>query len=85
MVEHDPESGTYALTEAGTELFPLIQGLGEWGQRWARSEYHPDELDPGVLLWDVRRYLYPGSLGDGRVVVQFEFPMMPPRGATTGS
>ncbi len=79
VVEHDPESATYALTEAGIELLPLIQGLGEWGQRWARSEYHPDELDPGVLLWDVRRYLRPGSLGDGRIVVQFEFPLMPPR------
>ena len=32
-----------------------------------------------MLLWDVRRYLYPGRLGAGRVVVQFEFPMMPPR------
>ncbi len=49
------------------------------GQRWARSEDDPDELDPGVLLWDVRRYLCPGRLGAGRVVVQFEFPVMPPR------
>ena len=38
-----------------------------------------------MLLWDVRRYLYPGRLGAGRVVVQFEFPMMPPGGASTGS
>ena len=79
MVEHDPESATYTLTEAGTELLPLILGLGEWGQRWARSDYPPDELDPGVLLWDVRRYLCPGRLGDGRIVVLFEFPAMPPR------
>jgi DNA-binding HxlR family transcriptional regulator len=79
VVEHDPESATYTLTEAGTELLPLILGLGEWGQRWARSDYPPDELDPGVLLWDVRRYLCPGRLGDGRIVVLFEFPAMPPR------
>ena len=80
VVEHDPKGATYALTEAGTELLPLIQGLGEWGQRWARSEYHRDELDPEVLLWDVRRYLRPGGLGgDRRVVVQFEFPSLPPR------
>ena len=53
---------TYTLTEAGLELFPLIQGLGEWGQRWARSDYSPDDLDPGLLLWDVRRFLDPRRL-----------------------
>ena len=49
----------YSLTEAGLELFPLIQGLGVWGQRWARSDYGPDDFDPGLLLWDVRRFLAP--------------------------
>ncbi len=79
VVEHEQGSATYALTEAGTELLPLIQGLGEWGQRWARSDYQRDELDPEVLLWDVRRYLRPGGLSaDQRVVVQFEFPTLPP-------
>jgi hypothetical protein len=67
----------YTLTEAGEELFPLIQGLGVWGQRWARSDYRPDDLDPGLLLWDVRRYLAPGAFGDRRVVVQLTFPSAP--------
>jgi DNA-binding HxlR family transcriptional regulator len=38
------EGPVYALTPAGLELFPLIQGLGVWGQRWARSEYGPTTL-----------------------------------------
>ncbi|HEX3707007.1 MAG TPA: helix-turn-helix domain-containing protein [Mycobacteriales bacterium] len=67
---------TYQLTAAGWELFPLIKGLGEWGQRWARSNYSDAELDPGVLMWDVRRYLVPG-LVDGRVVLLFHFPGAP--------
>lgn len=71
---------SYALTEAGRELFPLIQGLGEWGQRWVRSDYSDEDLDPGLLLWDVRRFLDPRGLGEGRVVVQFVFPSMPARG-----
>ena len=72
------DAGTsYNLTEAGRELFPLIQALGEWGQRWVRSDYGPDDLDPGLLLWDVRRYLAPGGLGPDRVVVEFTFPSMP--------
>jgi DNA-binding HxlR family transcriptional regulator len=79
VVEHDAKTATYVLTEAGRDLLPVILGLGEWGQRWARSEYHPEELDPEVLLWDVRRYLRPGGLGAGRVVVLFEFPAMKPR------
>ncbi|MGD0985437.1 MAG: helix-turn-helix domain-containing protein [Acidimicrobiales bacterium] len=70
---------SYALTEAGRELFPLIQGLGEWGQRWVRSDYSDEDLDPGLLLWDVRRFLDPRGLGEGRVVVQFVFPSMPAR------
>ena len=68
---------SYNLTEAGWELFPLIQGLGEWGQRWVRSDYRPDDLDPGLLLWDVRRFLSPGGFGTDRVVVQLTFPSMP--------
>ncbi|MGH8996096.1 MAG: winged helix-turn-helix transcriptional regulator, partial [Acidimicrobiales bacterium] len=64
----------YGLTGAGRELFPLIQGLGEWGQRWVRSNYRPDELDPGLLLWDVRRNLTPGGLGAKPVTIHFVFP-----------
>lgn len=69
----------YTLTQAGTEVFPVIQGLGVWGQRWARSDYRPDDLDPGLLLWDVRRYLTPGVFGERRVVIQLSFPSIPAR------
>ena len=78
IVQRGADGGSYHLTEAGQELFPLIQGLGEWGQRWARSDYGPDDLDPGLLLWDVRRFLSPG-LGDARVVVQLVFPSTAPK------
>jgi DNA-binding HxlR family transcriptional regulator len=67
----------YTLTEAGWELFPIIEAMGVWGQRWARSTYGPDELDPGLLMWDVRRMVQPAGLGDGRVVVEFAFRKAP--------
>ena len=54
---------TYAATEAATELDPILDGFGRWGQRWARSTYGPDELDAEMLLWDMRRYLDPAGLG----------------------
>ena len=78
IVRASTEAGiSYTLTEAGRELFPLIQGLGEWGQRWVRSDYRPEDLDPGLLLWDVRRFLAPGAFGPARVVIQLSFPSMP--------
>lgn len=70
-------SVAYRLTDAGRELFPVILGLGEWGQRWARTDYRPDDLDPGLLLWDVRRNLRPGGLGSGTTTVEFVFPALP--------
>jgi hypothetical protein len=51
--------------------------MGVWGQRWARSAYGPDELDPGLLMWDVRRMVQTGGLGEGRVVVEFTFRKAP--------
>jgi DNA-binding HxlR family transcriptional regulator len=69
----------YTLTEAGRELYPLIEGLGVWGQRWARSDYGPDDLDPGLLLWDVRRFAARGAFGDRRVVIQLTFPTVSAR------
>lgn len=67
----------YYLTRAGDELRPVIDGLGVWGQRWARSEVRPDDLDPGLLMWDVRRRVNTDRLPDRRVVVQFDFRAAP--------
>lgn len=72
-------STVYRLTDAGRELLPVVLGLGEWGHRWVRTDYRQDELDPGLLLWDVRRNLTPGTLGDGPVTILFIFPALPPQ------
>lgn len=73
------EAGAYELTEQGRELFPIILSMGVWGQRWARSDYGPEDLDPGLLLWDVQRNLRPGALGDHTVTVRFDFVHESPR------
>lgn len=67
----------YFLTPAGEELRPLIEGLGEWGQRWARSQINKDDLDPGLLMWDIHRRLNIERLPTHRVVVLFEFRGVP--------
>jgi DNA-binding HxlR family transcriptional regulator len=67
----------YFLTPAGEELRPLIETLGEWGQRWARRELAAGDLDPGLLMWDIRRRVNTDRLPDRRVVVRFDFRAVP--------
>ena len=33
----------------------MIESLGNWGARWAFGNPRPDELDPVLLLWRMRR------------------------------
>jgi DNA-binding HxlR family transcriptional regulator len=73
----------YFLTPGGEELRPLIEGLGEWGQRWARSQMSADDLDPGLLMWDIHRRLNVERLPANRVVVLFEFRAVPKAWRTT--
>jgi hypothetical protein len=63
----------YRLTPAGEELRPVIEQLGTWGYRWAQSELKAEDLDAGLLMWDVQRNIRSDQLPPGRVVVQFRF------------
>ncbi len=62
----------YLLTDAGRELSPLVNSIGVWGQRWARDIRHGD-LDPGWLVWNMRRRLNTPLLPSGRTVIEVEF------------
>jgi DNA-binding HxlR family transcriptional regulator len=64
----------YCLTAAGEELRPIIMGLGAWGQRWVQSQLSVKNLDPSLLMWDMRRRLYPEPLPRSRCTIQFHFP-----------
>lgn len=63
----------YSLTEAGEELRPIIMALGEWGARWIGGTLGEHELDPGLLLWDMRRSLRPDAFPAGTTVVAIRF------------
>jgi DNA-binding HxlR family transcriptional regulator len=63
---------TYALTEAGRELEPIVDALGQWGIRWI-PELGDDDLDPHVLLWDMHRNVNLPAVPDGRTVLRFRF------------
>jgi DNA-binding HxlR family transcriptional regulator len=70
----------YRLTRAGRELQRIIDDLGEWGARWAFGEPRPNELDPIVLLWWMRRRVRQERIGGRRVVIQFDFRACPTQG-----
>jgi DNA-binding HxlR family transcriptional regulator len=63
----------YRLTASGEELRPLIDRLGEWGQRWARAQIGRDDLDAGLLMWDIHRRVNADALPPRRVIVRFDF------------
>ena len=71
---------TYTLTSAGLELRPIVELLGAWGHRWARSNLNKGDLDAGLLMWDMRRTVDPAVFPKRRIVVQFEYPDAPKGG-----
>lgn len=69
----------YALTEAGTAMFPIIEAMGDWATSWLRDAATADDnLDPDLLMWDVRRrVLQFGAPPSERRVVEFQFSGVP--------
>jgi DNA-binding HxlR family transcriptional regulator len=73
--EARPDGATdYRLTEMGEDLRPLIMSLGNWGQRWVESNLSLRNLDPSLLMWDMRRWLNPQPLPPRRCTIQFQYP-----------
>jgi DNA-binding HxlR family transcriptional regulator len=63
----------YSLTPAGEDLRPIILALGHWGARWIGSRLRKDELDAGLLMWDVRRSVHVELCPAAPVVINFRF------------
>ena len=70
----DQTGSAYELTPAGAELAPLVQTMAQWGARWVRRRLSRDDLDAGLLMWDIRRQVDASRFPARRVVVQFHFP-----------
>jgi DNA-binding HxlR family transcriptional regulator len=69
----------YIPTPAAEEFREVLDRLGAWGQRWATSQFDPENLDVGLLMWNMRRRVDVGRLPDHRVVARFEFRGFPSR------
>lgn len=64
----------YVLTVAGQDLREVVMSLGLWGHRWIESSLSLRNLDPSLLMWDMRRHLVPSRLPGKRCTMKFVFP-----------
>jgi len=68
----------YRLTAAGLEFRSVLDSLGAWGQRWS-VRFDARNLDPNLLMWNLRRRLATDRLPARRTVVRFDFTGLPPQ------
>jgi DNA-binding HxlR family transcriptional regulator len=64
----------YQLTIAGEDLKPIVMAMGFWAQRWVESKVSLKNLDPSLLMWDMRRWLDPRPLPKKRCTISYYFP-----------
>jgi len=75
--EREPGVHEYHLTQAGTELRPIIEAIGIWGHRWVTTEATLKNLDPNLLMWDIRRNINTDPMPSRRNIIQFIFKDRP--------
>lgn len=63
----------YRLTPAGEATRPIIESLLVWGASWAFEAPDPEDLDPLLLMWWMKRRVKSDQLPEKRTVVQFDF------------
>ena len=67
----------YHLTESGRDLRPVVEIMGFWGQKWVEARQSLKNLDPSLLMWDMRRNLNPSPLLRKRTVIEFMYQELP--------
>jgi DNA-binding HxlR family transcriptional regulator len=72
-VTGEPDLFEYRLTEAGRSLQTVIEAVGIWGQTWLESEASLENLDPNLLMWDMRRNINPIPMPRRRNTIQVIF------------
>ena len=73
----EPGIFEYHLTSAGQDLKSVVEAIGIWGQHWVEAQISLKNLDPSLLMWDMRRNLDPTPMPDRRCVIHFVYPELP--------
>jgi DNA-binding HxlR family transcriptional regulator len=63
----------YFLTDAGAALEEVLAALGSWARRHAHRRLRQDQIDPGLLMWNVQRDIDRNNVPGGLLVVRMEF------------
>jgi DNA-binding HxlR family transcriptional regulator len=69
---------TYALTQCGEELGEVVEALGRWGTRWI-GELGEQDLDPHLLMWDMKRTVPVDAWPRTRTTVAFQLDGVTPK------
>ena len=77
LMQKRPEIFDYRLTKSGEELLPVVEAIGIWGHRWVESDPSLENLDPSLLMWDMRRNLNVEPLPSRRITIHITYPELP--------
>jgi DNA-binding HxlR family transcriptional regulator len=72
-----PDAYEYTLTAAGKDLEHVIEAVGGWGHKWIQTESSLANLDPNLLMWDMRRNVNTQPMPKQRSVIQVIFSDVP--------
>ncbi len=73
----EPGIFEYHLTSAGQDLKAVVESIGIWGQHWVEAQLSLKNLDPSLLMWDMRRNLDPTPMPERRCIIHFVYPELP--------
>lgn len=68
-----PDFFEYQLMDAGKDLRKVVEAVGIWGQRWIETKASLENLDPELLMWDMRRNIDPKPMPRRRTTIQIIF------------
>ncbi|MGR9117116.1 MAG: winged helix-turn-helix transcriptional regulator [Gammaproteobacteria bacterium] len=63
----------YFPTSSCQELLPIIQSLGNWGMRWARSNLTEKDYDVELLMLYLKHSIVPSQLFGRETMIRFKF------------
>jgi DNA-binding HxlR family transcriptional regulator len=80
IISRDIDGGRteYTLTPCGKELSTVVEALNSWGMRWI-GELGEADLDPHLLMWDMRRTVPVDQWPRSRTVVAFRLTGVAPK------
>jgi len=75
LVEKNDHSNgpEYSLTDAGGALEEVLASLGLWARNHAHRQLREEEIDAGLLMWNIQRRIDETRAPEGDTLVRFDF------------